>query len=619
MVALFLVAASSVGLTVYELDLRKHDYVILNLAGQLRSITLNIVNDALHQQAAARESAAEDQHRYFGRSIASQLDRYSLIVDSLRDRLLEPELTGRSDPLRCSWDEASIAQLELTAERWAEFRAGLEARMAADGASISVLVDYLNQNKQQLLDVSNSLSNKFQIMMEGKLSLVILFNQLMLGVAFILVVVLLLLLYISFVRPLRTTVAGFERVAKGDFNHQIEINGGSELGRMADNFNSMTVSLNAIFRLTDRISQANNLDETLRYVFEEFRPLLPLDWVGMLALNAEGDRYELQRLYTDGTTSLREGDLFRTEGSLLARAMVSSEPLHIPCLAEAVAANSSMEFAGRLSRDGRQSALFYPLSSERQWGVVVAFAYSEANAYSAEHLELLSNIARQVAHAFEKSVVTENLVVSAITGLARLAENRDPETGDHLVRMAIYSAYIAEELGREGRYHGQINADYVRDLHRFAPMHDIGKVGVEDSILLKPGRLEPEERKEMERHPVIGGEVLRGCEAQMNAVGHSMFTLGIEIAECHHEHFDGNGYPAGLSGEDIPLSARIVAVADVFDALTSRRPYKEAWTVERALGVIDEEAGHHFDPEVVSAFHQAMPRVMEVYERLKHV
>jgi response regulator RpfG family c-di-GMP phosphodiesterase len=123
----------------------------------------------------------------------------------------------------------------------------------------------------------------------------------------------------------------------------------------------------------------------------------------------------------------------------------------------------------------------------------------------------------------------------------------------------------------------------------------------------------------MERHPTIGGEVLRRCEAQMETLGHSMFQTGIEIAECHHEKFDGSGYPAGLKGQDIPLSARIVAAADVFDALTSKRPYKDAWPVEKALSVMQEDAGKHFDPDVIAAMQRSLPRMMEIYDRLKHV
>jgi HD-GYP domain-containing protein (c-di-GMP phosphodiesterase class II) len=304
---------------------------------------------------------------------------------------------------------------------------------------------------------------------------------------------------------------------------------------------------------------------------------------------------------------------------LLGKAMEERKPLHLPDLEQTAAEDVNAEFAARLAEDGRRSALFFPLSVEGDWSAMVAFAVSTRDAYTPEHLELLGNIAVQVAHGFEKTVVTENLVITAVAGLAKLAESRDLDTGDHLTRMARYSALIAEELGREGPYTARVNADLVRDIFRFAPRHDIGKVGIPDSILLKPGKLGSEEWHEMRRHPIIGGEVLRRCEMQMNAVGHSMFQIAIEIAECHHENFNGTGYPSGLSGEDIPLSARVVTAADVFDALTSRRPYKEAWSVEQALILFREDEGQQFDPVVVAAMERAMPRMMEVYLQLRHV
>ena len=150
-------------------------------------------------------------------------------------------------------------------------------------------------------------------------------------------------------------------------------------------------------------------------------------------------------------------------------------------------------------------------------------------------------------------------------------------------------------------------------------MHDIGKEGIRDDILLKPGKLDEAEMKEMQRHPTIGADVLKNAEQQIESMGHSIFKVGIEIAAGHHEKYDGSDYPAQLKGEEIPLSARIVAAADVFDALTSKRPYKEAWPIEQALALMDEQTGKHFDPNVMAAMKRALPRMLVIYERLKHV
>jgi response regulator RpfG family c-di-GMP phosphodiesterase len=271
-----------------------------------------------------------------------------------------------------------------------------------------------------------------------------------------------------------------------------------------------------------------------------------------------------------------------------------------------------------LFNDTHKHVVLLPLILQEQYSAVMVFANNNTT-YTDDHVTFLTNIAANISHVLQKTTVVESLVSAAINGLAKLAESRDPETGDHLTRMELYSAILAEELGRESRYQDQIDPQYVRDVFHFAPMHDIGKVGIPDSILLKPGRLGVDERKEMEKHPLIGADVLRKAEQQVEARGHHIFTVGIEIAESHHEKFDGSGYPFQLKGQDIPLSARIVTVADVFDALTSKRPYKEAWPVEKALSVMQEDAGSHFDPEIIAALHRAMPAIMGVYEKLKHV
>ena len=611
---LALLGVGTVAFIQYELELRKHDYIILNLTGQLRVLAQNLTHAA--ERLPAEPNATEVAR--FHAELAEPMALYGRIVGSLRARLLEPELTGRTDPLRCSWDDRAIGALDATAERWEQLRAGLDP-LLADPARTTEAAVYLARQRAPLHDISLDLSRAFQEMMEGKMALIMLINQVMAGVTLALVALILWLLRRRFLRPLARTVAGFEQVAKGAFGHQVAIDRHDELGRMGEAFNHLSQRLSALFRLTGRINEANDLDETLAYVFDEFRDLLPTDWVGLLTLDQHGERFVLERLYGHATTTLAEGHDFNAEGSLLGVATGTREPLHLPDLARTAADNPNAQFAGALAEEGLRSALFFPLTTERRWAAVLVFASREAAAYRPDHLELLANIAGQVSQGFEKTVVTENLVVSAVSGLAKLAESRDPETGDHLERMSRYSAVIAEEMGRDGAHAGRIPPAMVRDILRFAPMHDIGKVGIEDEILLKPGRLSDEERREMERHPAIGGDVLRRSEEQMNAVGRSVFRVGIEIAEGHHERWDGNGYPNGVAGEAIPLTARIVAAADVFDALTSKRPYKDAWPVDKALSVMNEEAGLHFDPEVIAAMNRALPRIMEIYELRKHV
>lgn len=180
--------------------------------------------------------------------------------------------------------------------------------------------------------------------------------------------------------------------------------------------------------------------------------------------------------------------------------------------------------------------------------------------------------------------------------LGRAAEFRDNETGMHITRMSLYSRYIAESIGW--------SRDQCDLIEQASPMHDIGKIGVPDHILLKPGRLTDDEFDAIKKHPQIGADLLDGDDSQL-------MRLAYSIALTHHEKWDGSGYPNGLAGEAIPMEGRIVAIADVFDALTSERPYKKAWTNEDAVGLIRSGAGNHFDPNLVTHFLSVLPRILE--------
>jgi len=190
----------------------------------------------------------------------------------------------------------------------------------------------------------------------------------------------------------------------------------------------------------------------------------------------------------------------------------------------------------------------------------------------------------------------------AVYRLARAAEFRDPETGAHIQRMAHYSKLIAAGIG--------LDKSQQELILEAAPMHDVGKLGTPDAILLKPGKLLPEEFEVMKLHASIGWEILRDSAAPT-------LQTAAEIARTHHEKFDGSGYPRGLKGEDIPLFGRIVAVADVFDALTSARPYKPAWELERAWEFLCSGSGSHFDPRCIDAFMAAREEVLKIRARFR--
>ena len=184
--------------------------------------------------------------------------------------------------------------------------------------------------------------------------------------------------------------------------------------------------------------------------------------------------------------------------------------------------------------------------------------------------------------------------------LGRAAEYKDNETGMHVIRMSHFSKLLALAAG--------CSPAWAEDLLNAAPMHDVGKIGIPDAVLRKPGPLDADEWATMRRHPEIGAEIIGEHPS-------GVLQLAREIALAHHEKWDGSGYPRGLAGEAIPLSARIVAIADVFDALTTRRPYKEPWPVQDALDHIAAQAGKHFDPALVALFAPLLPQLLEIRAR----
>jgi putative two-component system response regulator len=201
--------------------------------------------------------------------------------------------------------------------------------------------------------------------------------------------------------------------------------------------------------------------------------------------------------------------------------------------------------------------------------------------------------------------------------LAKLAESRDPETGLHLDRIREYSKILGVNLARQDKYRDILPFSEIENIYYTSVLHDIGKVGIPDTILLKPGPLDPNEFDVMKTHTIIGGKTLGQALAEYPEA--RFLEVARNIAFWHHERFDGSGYPHGLAGEDIPLSARIVALADVYDALASKRPYKKAYPHAAAREIILEKRDRHFDPDIVDAFIESDAEFADISARLAAV
>ena len=219
---------------------------------------------------------------------------------------------------------------------------------------------------------------------------------------------------------------------------------------------------------------------------------------------------------------------------------------------------------------------------------------------------------RYIAESQEKNDIINRMQENLIITMANLVESRDQSTGDHIKNTAEYTRIIMDELKKEGHYTDQLTDEYCADVFRSAPLHDIGKIHIPDAVLNKPGKLTDEEFALMKKHTIYGGDVIE--KTRPASANISFLDVAKDLATYHHEWWNGRGYPEGLKGEEIPLSARIMAVADVFDALVSKRCYKPGFGFEKSMEIIREESGTHFDPLVAGAFLNAADEVRKVLE-----
>ncbi|HEX6962826.1 MAG TPA: HD domain-containing phosphohydrolase [Lacipirellula sp.] len=279
-------------------------------------------------------------------------------------------------------------------------------------------------------------------------------------------------------------------------------------------------------------------------------------------------------------------------------------------LCTAYSDRSMHEFVERFGETDRLLIIKKPFDPDEIRLACIALSKKWHLARQAEVRE--NELAAQVAQRTATITAARDATVFA---LAKLAETRDSETGDHIARMREYAQLLAKTMGQTSKYRAIITPRFLRDFYRATVLHDIGKVATPDAILLKPGKLTSEEFEVMKRHTLIGAETLDGAATLDGDSG--FLRMAASIARSHHERFDGAGYPDGLSGDNIPLPARIVSVADVFDALTSRRVYKGAMSAEDARRQVAAGVGTQFDPDVIRAFERCFDEMVAIKGRIE--
>lgn len=392
--------------------------------------------------------------------------------------------------------------------------------------------------------------------------------------------------------------------------------------RLMDEVNETFSIMQDMINIVGTIYEGNSFRETLHRIFVLFRNRIPYNYIGVATFTGYQGKM-LQASWGESDGSFR-GLPARLEGvtvdisiTSLGEIIQSGQPRIINDLPAYSTRRPLHDYTRIILDEGVRSSITLPLSVNGKPLGFLFFSSAQTHVYTEVHLQFLRNIRNALALSFEKDIFVDDLVYSSTLALAKMAEAKDEDTAVHLDRMKEYSVLLAKRLKHHGVYADRLSAEFIHSIEKFSPMHDIGKVGIRDDVLRKPGKLDPEEMAHMRTHASYGANVLREAEQNIARSGRTLFAMGIRIAAYHHEKWDGSGYPVGLAGEKIPLEARIVAVADVFDALTTRRPYKEPFTFEDSIDILKQGRGAHFDPAIIDVFFADLSIFREYYDRFK--
>lgn len=414
------------------------------------------------------------------------------------------------------------------------------------------------------------------------------------------------------INPLIALQNASQRLMEGDFSARIPIVCRNEVGVLTDRFNQTAASLDDLFaksrhysktleelnRASSDMISMGSCDEIYQFASNTARELLNIDmvWLGLVEpassqvtiVSCAGDKYN----YTAGLAITCDDT--PTSAGPVGTAIKTGKPY-----LASIHDNSFKQWRDRAQRHGYHSILAIPLVTNHDCLGAVAFYSKQPDFFTKEQIELCQIFVNNTS----ATIGATNLLHYLVYALARAAEVNDEDTGNHVLRVGEYCAILAEEMG--------LDSSFVENLRFQSTLHDVGKLYLDSSILKKPAALTAEEWDAVRQHTAHGAKIIGE---------HPMLLMAKEIAMCHHERWDGSGYPLGLKGEQIPLSARIINIADQYDALRNPRVYKPAFDHQKSCTIITQGDGRthpdHFDPEVLAAFSRIAHRFDEIFERL---
>lgn len=374
----------------------------------------------------------------------------------------------------------------------------------------------------------------------------------------------------------------------------------------------ITKLLKNLLQLTSFLNTGADTKEALRFIYNSFHEFLPYTMIGVVLRNSiENNFSKICVCAEDKPCNYKCISFLETD--TVEEVIANNKVSIMNNYDEYLKNHWNSENIKILRAEGYNSSLAVPLIVNDICFGALVFFNNEANSFNINYITIAKILANCISISIEKNILADELMFTSIIGFAKLVEARDNDTGEHLERIQDYSRIIAENLISMRKYTKLIDDNYISDIYKFSSLHDIGKVAIPDSILLKPGKLTAEEFDIMKTHTAIGANILRKSSNHLIRGGKNYWGMAIDIAQNHHERYDGTGYPNNLKGNYIPLSARIVTVADVLDALSSKRVYKEAFSISDSLNMILMQKGSAFDPDIVDALVNGTKEIIQTY------
>lgn len=392
------------------------------------------------------------------------------------------------------------------------------------------------------------------------------------------------------------------------------------MNQIVDNMNRIKTELKILDETTNLAMKGYGLNSALQELYNNpnFRKYMKFDRIGLATVDESSIIAEMN-LSEGSDIKLKKGFKIDIANSKSLKNLIETKEIRIiNNLKKYYEENPNSTSTKLLLEEEFMSSLTFPIC--KYDGKVIGFLFFSSknkNTYNEIDKVKINSVGKILSYIFERNMIIEDLISNSALTFVKLVEGKDPETSKHIDRMAHYAKIIAKQLSQNSKYEKKLDYSTIDEIYRYAPLHDIGKVGIPDNILLKPGKLTIEEFNQMKEHTKIGAKILSYYKNNMRKYDLDFFDVAIKIAIGHHEKWDGTGYPNNLKGEQIPIEARIVALADVFDALSSKRIYKEAFSFEESIKIINELSGIQFSPDVVTAFNECKDKIEAIYTQLK--